>query len=229
MIISHLHRFIFLKTRKTAGTSVEMALSALCGPCDVITPMSAKEEAVRLGLHAQNYVIPKQYQPKLRRLLHSFGASQRAAGIIYYSHMPAALLKQRVPPPIWQDYCKVTIERNPWDRELSHYFWRSPGLPSPADFEKFVMRPGRHINNFDIYSVNGEIIADVVIRYESLAEDFAAFVGDLGIEAISELPRAKGLFRPASSHNYRGYYNSRTRDAVAERYAREIKAFGYTF
>jgi hypothetical protein len=30
MIVSHEHKFIFLKTKKTAGTSIELALSALC-------------------------------------------------------------------------------------------------------------------------------------------------------------------------------------------------------
>ena len=32
MIISHEHKFIFLKTKKTAGTAIEAALSELCGP-----------------------------------------------------------------------------------------------------------------------------------------------------------------------------------------------------
>ncbi|MEL6382956.1 MAG: chondroitin 4-O-sulfotransferase, partial [Cyanobacteria bacterium J06626_18] len=32
MIISHEYKFIFLKTRKTAGTSIEIALSKFCGP-----------------------------------------------------------------------------------------------------------------------------------------------------------------------------------------------------
>ena len=32
MIVSHEHKFIFLKTKKTAGTSIELALSELCGP-----------------------------------------------------------------------------------------------------------------------------------------------------------------------------------------------------
>ena len=37
MIISHRHRFIFVRTEKTAGSSVEQALAELCGPEDVIT------------------------------------------------------------------------------------------------------------------------------------------------------------------------------------------------
>ena len=34
MIASHAHRFVFVKTRKTAGTSLEIALSRHCGPSD---------------------------------------------------------------------------------------------------------------------------------------------------------------------------------------------------
>jgi hypothetical protein len=33
VIVSHEHVFVFLKTEKTAGTSVEIALSRSCGPC----------------------------------------------------------------------------------------------------------------------------------------------------------------------------------------------------
>ena len=47
MIASHAHRFIFLKTRKTAGTSVEIALSKACGPDDVITVTSPEDEELR--------------------------------------------------------------------------------------------------------------------------------------------------------------------------------------
>jgi hypothetical protein len=49
MIVSHEHKFIFLKTKKTAGTSIELALSALCGPDDVITPLTTIDEALREG------------------------------------------------------------------------------------------------------------------------------------------------------------------------------------
>lgn len=40
MIVSHDLRMIFLKTKKTAGTSLELSLSSLCGPLDVITPVT---------------------------------------------------------------------------------------------------------------------------------------------------------------------------------------------
>lgn len=61
MIISHKHRFFFVKTRKTVGTSLEIALSKICGQDDVITPISKVDEIARkqyAEITAQNYFIP---------------------------------------------------------------------------------------------------------------------------------------------------------------------------
>ena len=50
MIISHKHKFIFIKTRKTAGTTIEYNLSKYLGSEDIIAP---SEQANYL---AQNYI-----------------------------------------------------------------------------------------------------------------------------------------------------------------------------
>ena len=47
MILSHRHRFVFIKGRKVAGTSIEMLLSLICGAEDVVTPMLAIDERQR--------------------------------------------------------------------------------------------------------------------------------------------------------------------------------------
>lgn len=62
MIISHKHKFLYIKAQKTAGTSIEIALSNICGESDIITPISRVDEEKRksLGyLTAQNYYIPE--------------------------------------------------------------------------------------------------------------------------------------------------------------------------
>ena len=44
MIISHSRKFIFVKTYKTAGSSLEIALSKYCAKGDVLTPLDGDEE-----------------------------------------------------------------------------------------------------------------------------------------------------------------------------------------
>ena len=65
MIVSHRHRFIFIKTRKTASTSIEIALSQFCGPEDIITPIHPDDEAIRRSLGypgPQNFLMqPGRY------------------------------------------------------------------------------------------------------------------------------------------------------------------------
>ena len=71
MIINHKYKFIFIKTRKTAGTSIEIALSQFCDANDVITPITGQDECKRqeLGFRGpQNYDIPLRFYKNIEGL-----------------------------------------------------------------------------------------------------------------------------------------------------------------
>ncbi len=233
MIISHTHRFIFLKTQKTAGTSVELALSRICGPNDVITPVAKEDEAIRqaMGLGPQNVEVPMSKRPadwRLRRLL---GLRTSWVGASYYNHMPASQLRRSMDPELFDAYRKVTIVRNPWDREVSLYFWHYRGKDKRPSFERFVrmprFRPQR--KTFDLFSIDRKIVADTILRYETLQDDFSNFVAMLGVPEKLELPKAKGAHRNKAARNYQEFYSPETQSIVARRYANEIELFGYEF
>ncbi|MCP4550739.1 MAG: sulfotransferase family 2 domain-containing protein [Bacteroidetes bacterium] len=123
MIISHKYKFIFIKTNKTAGTSIEIALSKICGKKDVITPISPDDEKVRrqIGISAQNYFIPyNKYTSK--DLVKLFVKMKRK---VFYNHIPAIDVKNSVSKEIWNSYYKFCFDRNPFDKIISHYYFIS--------------------------------------------------------------------------------------------------------
>lgn len=231
MILSHAHKFIFLKTKKTAGTSAELALASICGPDDIVTPIAGKKDVATSGHQPRNFEIPAGERPWFWRIKRALRYSDRNAGLVYWNHMTAEQVRNRIGAKVFDGYRKVTIERNPWDREVSYYFWQYKKEKDRPPFDAFVMTDKWRtpVNNFEIYSLKNRIVADVVLRYESLAEDFNAFVDGLGIDNPPELPHAKNSFRPSDERDYRTFYTDETREKVAELYAREIAAFGYRF
>ncbi|MBP7003013.1 hypothetical protein [Amaricoccus sp.] len=47
MIASFACGFVFIRTRKTASTSTEIALGTWCGPGDVVVPVGIEDEKIR--------------------------------------------------------------------------------------------------------------------------------------------------------------------------------------
>lgn len=229
MIVSFERRFIFLRTMKTGSTSVELALAQLCGPDDILTNVS-KFEAHRQGRGQQNNIVPLDTVPFWSRLAWAFGMDAKKAGIQLPNHAYAKTVRRLCTPEQWASFTKITIERNPWDREVSHYLYRKRNGKESGTFAEFVRRGWRRrtIPNFDIYAIGGKIVADEVMRFENLSADFDAVMQRLGIAEAPKLAHLN-VSRPGEKPDYRSYYDDATRSAVARRYAREIEAFGYTF
>jgi hypothetical protein len=228
MILSHKHKFIFFKTRKTAGTSVEIALSEICGPDDVITPLMRRDERLRTVRGKQNWVVPEEMRPWWSKIALKLGRNAHQAGVEFFHHIPASRVKRLVPTEVWNGYRKVSIERNPWDREVSFYFFRHKDSATRPSFAEYLTKDHQPIRNYDIYTADGRP-ADTIFRYENLASELDAFLAGLGIEERPVLKNAKGAFRPTESRDYRSFYTPQLRDRVAKLYAREIALFGYEF
>ncbi len=106
--LSHEHCFIFLKTKKTAVTAIEAALSQLCGAEDVITPFREASESERQG-RGQNYRIDHSAKPKrplLKRLLRRPERYYHHPSVGFYEHMPARTVRE----DIWRSYFKFSLE-----------------------------------------------------------------------------------------------------------------------
>ncbi|MFL6179237.1 MAG: sulfotransferase family 2 domain-containing protein [Actinomycetes bacterium] len=215
MIVSHEHRFIFLKTRKTAGTSVEIALSRICGPEDIIAPITETDEELRKamgGRPPQNYTAPP-------------------LEIEGRAHMPASAVRRIVGTDVWDSYFKFAIERNPWDAVVSLYFWRTRENPSPAPFEDFVNSdevPRWAAKNARIYRLQGKVAVDQLCRFESLDSDLDEVWSSLGLPGTPDLPRAKGDYRPREAR-YPTMYTPATAERVGDIFASMTAEFGYRF
>ncbi len=230
MILSHKHTYIFLKTKKTAGTSIEVGLSALCGNSDVITPLVSSDEALRAkGRGAQNW-RPHGWWRSARSFLKRRAFKLAAEDYGFYNHMTAAAAKALIDDDsVWRGYFKFAFDRNPWDREVSYYHYCFRNQTSPPQFDRFVQSDRRaRLNNYEIYSIDGDVAVDFVGRYEMLTEDLNHALAQAGIDKDIELPRAKGSFRK-DEKPYRDYYTPESQALVGEWYEPEIARLGYEF
>ncbi|MCB1866211.1 MAG: sulfotransferase family 2 domain-containing protein [Chromatiales bacterium] len=230
MIVSHEHRFIYIKTFKTASTSVEAALAPVCGERDIITPASRERMAERPGQRAQNWRLEHPLVPRRSVWRRILGRPERRyhPSVGYYEHMPAWRVRAYLGERIWNEYFKFSFERNPWDRQVSWYHYKTKSARTRPGFDAFLAdRKRAWVDNFALYSIDGEIALDFIGRYESLAADFSRVLSTLALEGQVELPRTNVSTR--NSDDYRGYYTDQTRVQIGNWYAREIELFGYTF
>ena len=231
-IISHKYRFIFIKTGKTAGTSIQLALEKVCGPDDICSPVTQKKHPRpgEEGYVARNYrgfFIPRPFRPE--GLQSRFGSEIKDffRRRKYKSHMPATDVRWRVGRELWDGYFKFSVERNPWDKAVSEYFWKKRHFTEDVSFEEWL--PGAYPSSrISWLTIDGKLSMDRVLRYEDLANDFAALMQDLGVQETPQLPRAKGGTRPNRT-DYRDMHTPFTRDYIARVCAPEIEAFGYRF
>jgi hypothetical protein len=216
MIVSHKYRFIFLRTEKTASSSLVTALQSVLDETDQQATMSRPAWAKFSPIH---HGALKHHFPQW------FGL---------HTHASASQVRDVLGRKIFDSYFKFTVERNPWDRQVSLYAHRQWKKGKPADhfdrdMQSLIYRSTQYVrlDNWSIYAIGREIVADRVLRYERLDEEIGELIAMLGIPKPLDMPRLRKY--TADRPHYSTYYSEATRDRVAAWYTKEIEALGYAF
>jgi hypothetical protein len=250
LVISHRHRFIFIKTAKTAGTSIEVFLSPRCGDEDVFTPFAFPEEGHRpRNTHGIFNPIP-EWRTIVRQ--RGWSRSLPAASLVlrellrarrlYYMHLPGWQIRSRVSASVWDSYLRFCVERNPWDKVVSGWHYMRGRYAPDLTFDHYLAFCIRYKEgkkraagvcplNYDSYvdPLTGEPLVHRILRYERLDEELAEVLQQVGIPFEPPLTvRAKGHFR-GKRKPYQEHYSEEQRRLVAELFAEEIELLGYSF
>lgn len=224
-----------------------MALSRFLGPEDIITPISRVDELERYRrghMTAQNFEkpftsLPPAKWPRWLRatVLSRFGSGEWKLRERYrfprrfWNHMPAAAIRDRISKDIWNRYYKFCIERNPWDKTISTYFWDPENKKLKMSFRDFVLS-GQGLNShFGLYSINGVVAVDRILRYDRLIRELGDVAHHLGLpdgvcDTLAGLS-AKGGHR--SDRRVVDFYDEKTSNIVDVYFAREIRLMGFEF
>ncbi|MEM6302054.1 MAG: sulfotransferase family 2 domain-containing protein [Pseudomonadota bacterium] len=229
MIVSHKHKFIFVKTHKTAGSSLEVALARECGPDDVVSHM---EDNIATGLprnFGPSSALGNPYNKSkwVRKLVHRHS---KLLGAFYYEHMPATRIRELIGSDIWNSYFTFCFERNPWDKVVSYYLWKTEGQQKrQLPFERYVLeKPHRLPIDSNLYCEGQRVIVDKVFEFRELGAALAELRSTLGLTIPEPLPREKtGV--ASERKPYAEYYSEQTQRRVGDLFAKEIALMDYRF
>jgi hypothetical protein len=231
MIISHKHKFIFIKPQKTAGTSVELLLSRFCGDDDIITPLGFDPDPyVRQKANArppQNYFRKKPFKHwKVSEIYHYLRRGLKP-NLNYWEHLQAQQIKDYVGHEIWNSYKKISIVRNPWDHAVSQYQWvkKYNYRGANRNFRDYIFTD--YISIYPFLFINSEYIIDYIIKFENLESDCNLVLNKFNISSNTTIPITKNKTRKNKSYNE--FYNHESSKKIYDINEVIIKKFNYEF
>ena len=207
MIVSHLHRYMFVAMPKTGTHSVRQALREHLGPDDI----------EQVGLFV-NKRFPFDEVARIR-----------------HGHLSVRQMRPYLGDVACDGYFKFTFVRNPFDRFVSYcaFMTRQHGEfeRDPQGTMRrilFDLRPMDHVHFQPQYTLlindAGALEMDVIGRVERMQDDYDAICARIGIPS-----RALDKVNSSKRGNYREYYDQALIDGVTELYRRDLELFGYAF
>lgn len=256
MIYSKKNNFLFLKGVKVAGTSVEIALSKLCGNQDIISPIANIDERTRVQLkirHAQNYGPSrkdiKDFIQWLMDVPTDQITSRQAPKGIVNNHMPLRRIYKTLGTlhPEIRDANIFAIVRSPYEQILSRInhkinfqSYKTTGEAMKATQADLRQTLDKHVQklqgrasedfrskNYQIYDSSFDSSIQVkFIRFENLAEELQQTLKDIGIEKELELPFTKKGLK-SSNNLFKEIATDEQIKVINQYHKRDFSRFGY--
>lgn len=235
MLVSHRKKFIFMKTVKTAGTSVESYFEKWCMPDGTWEQFHFRDQQISsagiIGARSTNL-----------------------ADTIWYNHMSCYNMRRLLGPEIWERYLKFTVVRNPYDKLISGFymfqkdncldgdvvdkfrawldalgklFLENKSLVEASDVPHYLKPMELALIDRDKYVLENEECIDCYIRYENLIPDMKIVCDKLNVP-----------FEPSIIPNFKNdtrlrhvpieeYFDLKSQEIVQELYKWEILRFNY--
>lgn len=240
MLVSHRRRFIFTKTVKTAGTSLEAYFEPWC-----------LSEGEAFGADCRPQSVGTAGIVGARGSLPVWPLRPR-----WYNHMPAARIRRLLGREVWDGYFKFTVVRNPFDRLVSAFYFLAAIAPAAGGLnpvpwllrsERRIPRPPRlgrddaetvrrfrawlphsgWVHDRAAYWIDGRPCVDFFIRYEALRSGLEEVCGRVGVPFEWErLQTLKSQYR-SQRIPVRDFYDPVSTAWVQRRYDWELAHFGY--
>ena len=197
-------RSIFIRTPKTASSSILMALFGI-------------DE----GSWEPNYMLHEEIKRHLPPDIKNKWKHDP-------HHYPLDILHECLPKDqrfLVKRFFKYAFVRNPFDKLVSMYRYRvSRSGGEKYNLKEFLLKTKTSTDVWDWSQVDLTSGCDFIGKYENLQKDFDTICEKIGIPQ-QELPHTNSQERK----HYTEYYDDETRSIVAEKYAKDIEYFGYKF
>tara|TARA_R110000868_G_scaffold87240_4_gene244142 strand:+ start:730 stop:1368 length:639 start_codon:yes stop_codon:yes gene_type:complete len=212
MIVSKSKKFIFLKTRKCGGSSIQNTLQVLCKPGDLVST----------GEHTRQSVLPN-----CGSSLDEFATLDNVVKALDID---------------LNEYFKFGFARNPFSMTLSRYLYqikmkRVQEIPSKENFNKwaknsYFVLEGQFKYTGDgtrhmLFNKEGKQIVDFIGKLENVDTDFEYIKEKLNLP--KNLKATKDNVSNPNKINYKDWMNEETKLLVEKHFAFELERLNYEY
>ena len=226
------YRLLFVHIPKNAGRSIEAAL---------LNDAGSPDDGRRSLLNRAATFMARETASRFARE-HLIGTLDFALASQHLTYVEMEMLGLL---PESSDFRSFAIVRNPYDRALSsvmHFSddtWvhEGDGRARKRAFEKRLaewlerpiadhnQRAHRRSQIAYLRDQSGSQAVEKILRFETIGDDFSAFMRDLGHGEVSLTVRGHA----GRKRDYRDYYDAASRSLVEQAFGEDIDAFEYSF